>query len=122
VTTDRVLVTGAVGLVSSAVVATLAEQGRRVVATDLDIPANRKRAQALTEHRGVQLRWADLTSPADVEALGAACQCDWSHPRCAAISVDARRIAGSPAVTPTRWRRLANDGASPARRSPPQTP
>ena len=47
VTTDRVLVTGAFGLVGSAVVAALADQGRRVVATDLDVPANRKRAQAL---------------------------------------------------------------------------
>ena len=68
-TTDRVLVTGALGLVGSAVVATLAEGGHRVVATDLDIPANRKRAQALTAHRGVEVRWADLTSPADVAAL-----------------------------------------------------
>ena len=68
-TADRVLVTGALGLVGSAVVATLAEGGHRVVATDLDIPANRKRAQALTAHRGVQVRWADLTSPADVAAL-----------------------------------------------------
>jgi nucleoside-diphosphate-sugar epimerase len=45
VTTDCVLVTGAFGLVGSAVVAELAGQGRRVVASDLDIPGNRKRAQ-----------------------------------------------------------------------------
>jgi nucleoside-diphosphate-sugar epimerase len=69
VTTDRVLVTGAFGLVGSAVVAALADQDRQVVATDLDIPANRKRAQALTARPGVEVRWADLTSPTDVAAL-----------------------------------------------------
>jgi nucleoside-diphosphate-sugar epimerase len=69
VTTDRVLVTGAFGLVGSAVVAELAGQGRRVVATDLDVPANRKRAPALTARPGVEVRWADLTSATDVEAL-----------------------------------------------------
>jgi nucleoside-diphosphate-sugar epimerase len=69
VTTDRVLVTGAFGLVGSAVVAALADQGRRVVATDLDVPANRKRAQTFTARPGVEVRWADLTSPTDVAAL-----------------------------------------------------
>jgi nucleoside-diphosphate-sugar epimerase len=69
VTTACVLVTGAFGLVGSAVVAELAGQGRRVVATDLDVRANRKRAQALTARPGVEMRWADLTSPSDVEAL-----------------------------------------------------
>jgi nucleoside-diphosphate-sugar epimerase len=72
VTADCVLVTGAFGLVGSAVVAELADQGRRVVATDLDVPANRKRAQAFTARPGVKVRWADLTSPTDVEALLAA--------------------------------------------------
>jgi nucleoside-diphosphate-sugar epimerase len=72
VTTDRVLVTGAFGLVGSAVVAELAGQGRRVVATDLDVPANRKRAQAFTARPGMEVRWADLTSPTDVQALLAA--------------------------------------------------
>jgi nucleoside-diphosphate-sugar epimerase len=72
VTTDCVLVTGAFGLVGSAVVAELASQGRRVVATDLGVPANRKRAQASTARPGVEVRWADLTSPTDVEALLAA--------------------------------------------------
>ncbi len=72
VTTDCVLVTGAFGLVGSAVVAELAGQGRRVVATDLDVPANRKRAQAFTTRPGVEVRWADLTSPTDVAALLAA--------------------------------------------------
>jgi UDP-glucose 4-epimerase len=69
VTTDRVLVTGAFGLVGSAVVAALADQGRSVVATDLDVPANRKRAQAFTARPGVEVRFADLTAPADVAAL-----------------------------------------------------
>lgn len=71
-TTDCVLVTGAFGLVGSAVVAELAGQGRRVVATDLGVPSNRKRAQAFTARPGVEVRWADLTSPTDVEALLAA--------------------------------------------------
>ena len=68
-TAERVLVTGAFGLVGSAVVAALADQGRQVVATDLDLPANRKRAQAFTALPGVQVRWADLTSPDEVTAL-----------------------------------------------------
>lgn len=68
-TTDRVLVTGAFGLVGSEVVAALADQGRRVVATDLDVPANRKRAQVFTARPGVEVRWADLTSRTDVAAL-----------------------------------------------------
>lgn len=68
-TAECVLVTGAFGLVGSAVVAELAGQGRRVVATDLDIPANRKRSKVLTARPGVQVRWADLTSPSEVQAL-----------------------------------------------------
>jgi nucleoside-diphosphate-sugar epimerase len=71
-TNDCVLVTGAFGLVGSAVVAELADQGRRVVATDLDIPSNRKRAQAFTSRPRVEVRWADLTSTTDVESLLAA--------------------------------------------------
>ncbi len=71
-TGERVLVTGAFGLVGSAVVAALADQGRQVVATDLDLPANRKRAQAFTALSGVQVQWADLTSPDEVTALLAA--------------------------------------------------
>lgn len=65
--TDTVLVTGAFGLVGSATVERLAAEGRRVVATDLDIPANRTAAQALPN--GVTVRWADLTDPVAVETL-----------------------------------------------------
>jgi nucleoside-diphosphate-sugar epimerase len=71
-TDSRVLVTGAFGLVGSAVVTELAGQGRRVVATDLDVPANRKRANTFTARPGVEVRWADLTSTTDVRALLAA--------------------------------------------------
>ncbi|WP_197382067.1 NAD-dependent epimerase/dehydratase family protein [Mycolicibacterium mengxianglii] len=62
-----VLVTGAFGLVGSATVAHLAAQGRRVVATDLDIPANREAATELPP--GVLVRCADITDPAAVDAL-----------------------------------------------------
>jgi len=64
---DAVLVTGAFGLVGSATVKRLATDGRRVVATDLDIPANRKAAGALPA--GVEVRYADLTDPEAVDAL-----------------------------------------------------
>ncbi|MGV9798427.1 NAD-dependent epimerase/dehydratase family protein [Mycobacterium sp. NPDC003449] len=64
---DAVLVTGAFGLVGSAVVKTLAAAGRRVVATDLDVPANRKAAAGLPA--SVAVHWADLTDPAAVDAL-----------------------------------------------------
>ncbi len=65
--TDTALVTGAFGLVGSATVHRLAADGRRVVATDLDTPANRKAAEALPV--GVTVRWADLTDPTAVGAL-----------------------------------------------------
>lgn len=65
--TDTVLVTGAFGLVGSATVRRLAADGRRVVATDLDNPPNRKAAESLPA--GVTVRWADLTDPAAVGAL-----------------------------------------------------
>lgn len=65
---DTVLVTGAFGLVGSKVVQTLAAaSGRQVVATDLDVPANRKAAAQLPSD--VQVRWADLTATAAVNAL-----------------------------------------------------
>ena len=62
-----VVVTGAFGLVGSATVAHLAAEGRRVVATDLDIPANREAAANLPP--GVLVRYADLTDPAAVDGL-----------------------------------------------------
>lgn len=62
-----VLVTGAFGLVGSATVTQLAADGRQVVATDLDIEANRKKATKLPA--GVRTRYADLTDPAAVDAL-----------------------------------------------------
>ncbi len=62
-----VLVTGAFGLVGSATVARLAADGRRVVATDLDLPANRKAARRLPA--GVAVRFADLTDAVAVERL-----------------------------------------------------
>jgi nucleoside-diphosphate-sugar epimerase len=64
---ETVLVTGGFGLVGSATVRRLAAGGRRVVATDLGTPANRKAAAALPV--GVQVRWADLTDPAEVDRL-----------------------------------------------------
>jgi nucleoside-diphosphate-sugar epimerase len=54
-------------LVGSETVKRLAADGRNVVATDLDTPANRTKAQALPS--GVRARWADLTNPADVDRL-----------------------------------------------------
>jgi nucleoside-diphosphate-sugar epimerase len=64
---DTVLVTGALGLVGSQTVRRLTELGRRVVATDLDTPANRKAAKKLPGP--VELRWADLTDPEQVQRL-----------------------------------------------------
>ena len=65
---ETVLVTGGFGLVGSATVRRLAADGRRVVATDLDTPANRKAAAKLPG--GVEARWADLTDPDQVAAPG----------------------------------------------------
>jgi nucleoside-diphosphate-sugar epimerase len=64
---DTVLVTGGFGLVGSATVKRLAADGRRVVVTDLDTPANRKAAAKLPE--GVEARWADLTDADQVSRL-----------------------------------------------------
>jgi nucleoside-diphosphate-sugar epimerase len=64
--TQTVLVTGAFGLVGSETVRQLRADGRRVVATDLDLPANRKAAAALPSDA---VRWADLTDPAAVAEL-----------------------------------------------------
>lgn len=65
--TDAVLVTGAFGLVGSSTVKRLAADGRRVIATDLDIPANRKAAGKLPS--GVEVLYADLTDAGEVDAL-----------------------------------------------------
>lgn len=62
-----VLVTGAFGLVGSATVRQLAADGRKVVASDLDIPANREAAAKLPS--GVEVRYADLTDAAAVDNL-----------------------------------------------------
>lgn len=67
---DAVLVTGAFGLVGSAVVKALAAGGGNVVATDLDVPANHRAAANLPPH--VAVRWADLTDPTAVDTLVAA--------------------------------------------------
>ena len=65
--TDAVLVTGAFGLVGSSTVKRLSADGRAVVATDLDVPAHRKAAHQLPP--GVEVRYADLTDPTEVDAL-----------------------------------------------------
>ena len=62
-----VLVTGGFGLVGSETVKRLAADGRRVVAADLDTPANVKAAKKLPS--GVEFRWADLTDREQVERL-----------------------------------------------------
>jgi nucleoside-diphosphate-sugar epimerase len=64
---ETVLVTGAFGLVGSAMVKRLAADGRRVIATGRDTVANRKKANRLPV--GVDVRWADLTNSADVNRL-----------------------------------------------------
>ncbi|MFA4081388.1 NAD(P)-dependent oxidoreductase [Mycobacteroides salmoniphilum] len=66
-TSDRVLVTGAFGLVGSAVVDALAARGCVVVATDLGTPGNLQSAQRVPA--GVEVRWADLTSASEVTSL-----------------------------------------------------
>ncbi|CAJ1497906.1 NAD-dependent epimerase/dehydratase family protein [[Mycobacterium] burgundiense] len=62
-----VLVTGAFGLVGSATVKQLAADGRRVVASDLDLAANREAAATLPP--GVEVRYADLTDAGAVDNL-----------------------------------------------------
>lgn len=53
-----ILVTGAFGLVGSAVLTRLREDGAEVVATDVDTPAARRAAQAFP---GLRVEWVDLT-------------------------------------------------------------
>ncbi|WP_299572143.1 NAD(P)-dependent oxidoreductase [uncultured Williamsia sp.] len=67
--TEVVLVTGATGLVGTAVVDHLAGEGRTVVATDLDTPDNRRKAARWEGSDGVSVHWADLTDHSDVEAV-----------------------------------------------------
>jgi nucleoside-diphosphate-sugar epimerase len=64
---ETVLVTGGFGLVGSETVRRLAADGRRVVAADLDTPANRKALAKLPT--GVESRWTDLTDPEQVQRL-----------------------------------------------------
>jgi nucleoside-diphosphate-sugar epimerase len=64
---QTVLVTGAFGLVGRETVARLTQQGRPVVATDLDTAANRKAARQLPS--SVRVEWADLTDEVQVEQL-----------------------------------------------------
>jgi nucleoside-diphosphate-sugar epimerase len=64
---ETVLVTGAFGLVGSAMVKRLAADGRRVIATGRTSPANRKAAQKLPA--GVDVRWADLTDSVAIDRL-----------------------------------------------------
>lgn len=64
---QTVLVTGAFGLVGAETVRRLRADGRRVVATDLDLPANRKAAAALLPSEDVH--WADLTDRAAATEL-----------------------------------------------------
>jgi len=67
-TSDTILVTGAFGSVGTEVVRHLAGQGRRVIATDLDVPANRKKAPSF-QRAGAEVHWADLTRDDAVRAL-----------------------------------------------------
>ena len=53
--TGTVLVTGGFGLVGSETVKRLAADGRRVVAADLDTPANVKAAKKLPSGVGIQM-------------------------------------------------------------------
>lgn len=62
---EKVLVTGGLGLVGSQTVRRLAADGHRVVATDLGTPAQRKAALPA----GAEAYWADLTDPAEVDRL-----------------------------------------------------
>ena len=65
-TAETVLVTGAFGLVGSETVRQLTIDGRHVIATDLDVPANRKAADRMPS---TEVRWADLTDPDAVAEL-----------------------------------------------------
>jgi NAD(P)-dependent dehydrogenase (short-subunit alcohol dehydrogenase family) len=66
---ERVLVTGACGLVGSATVARLCKDGIPVVATDLDTAANRRAAKRFGD---AITQWCDLTQRSHVQRLLAA--------------------------------------------------
>ncbi len=63
---ETVLVTGAFGLVGSETVRQLMVEGPHVVATDLNLPANRRAAENMPS---TEVRWADLTKPDAVTRL-----------------------------------------------------
>jgi nucleoside-diphosphate-sugar epimerase len=65
--TEKVLVTGAFGLVGSQTVRRLAADGHHVVATDLGTAPQRKLAASLPA--GAEARWANLTASDDVDQL-----------------------------------------------------
>ncbi|GAA3207445.1 NAD(P)-dependent oxidoreductase [Actinocorallia longicatena] len=67
-TSDTILVTGAFGSVGAEVVRHLTGQGRRVTATDLDVPSNRRKAASF-RRAGAEVRWADLTRDDEVHGL-----------------------------------------------------
>lgn len=64
---EAVLVTGGCGLVGSATVKRLVDEGRQVVATDLDTPATRKAAASIPA--GVEMRYTNLTETDAVAEL-----------------------------------------------------
>jgi nucleoside-diphosphate-sugar epimerase len=65
-TAETILVTGAFGLVGSETVRQLMVEGPHVVATDLDVPANRKASESMPS---TEVQWADLTNPEAVSRL-----------------------------------------------------
>jgi nucleoside-diphosphate-sugar epimerase len=66
---QHVLVTGAGGLVGTAVVDRLLADGWKVTATDLPTAANRKTLARFRSVRRFAARWADLTEEAEVAGL-----------------------------------------------------